>query len=186
MKKALQNPFIVGTLAIVAMVVVFRSTFKKEPTAAVPAAATLEPAKSSAGKTGNTPPQAQKKIDATLADWTTTTLHRNPFNAIKEEPKSAPEMKTSNGNIAPVITRLPLTLSAILFEGKRQLAVINGQVVGRGDRFLDYDIEDILADQVILHGSGGRTVVAFPEPSKSAEPIAGHSSRTGSARIAPR
>lgn len=164
MKKALQNPFVVGTLAVLAVLIVFRTTFKQEA-AAAPIAGQQQPKKPVTEKSGKPQPESdKKKIDTVLAQWTTAALNRDPFNALPETSETA-DFEEKAPSVSSVSESKPpqLKLSAIWHENDRQLAVINDKVLTTGETLSEFQIEEILSDHVVLSGSGGRMVVGFRE-----------------------
>ena len=155
MKKVLENPFLVGVLAIAAFIVVYRTAFKK-PTYAAPVAEQQSPEDTSEISDLPTP---NLRIDVSRAQW--TMMHeRNPFSSKPSEAKDETEdaIDEATPEVAPV-----LNVSAIWLEGMLRLTVINDQVLSEGERILDYSVEKILADQIVVKGRGGNIVINFPE-----------------------
>ncbi|MGK0188760.1 MAG: hypothetical protein ACI9R3_004574 [Verrucomicrobiales bacterium] len=164
MKKALQNPFVVGTLAVLAILVVFRTTFKQAAPAAAMSVGAQSKKPNTAKAAESKPESGHKKINTVLAQWTTAALNRNPFNATSETPEIT-VLEQQAPRINPVSETEPpqLKLSAIWHENDRQLVVINDKILTKGETLLEFQIEEILSDHVILSGSGGRIVVGFRE-----------------------
>ncbi|MFT4550554.1 MAG: hypothetical protein ACI9UA_000129 [Pseudoalteromonas tetraodonis] len=159
MKQALQNPFIVGILAILALGYVVRTILKKPPSAYSAAIAAQEASEAEKSKKGKSE-SSQKRIDAALAEWTVQP-ERNPFRSQPaEEAKGliAAEDPAALGSEVP-----DLKLSAIWLDKGRKLAVINGRVVDVGDRILDFQVTEILPDRIILNGSGHQMVIRFSQ-----------------------
>ena len=180
MKKALQNPLVVGALAILAVIAVVRSTIKSEPVAQQTAAQSKK--KSRAGNPRESRRgESRKKIDLALAQRIAATIERDPFNSVPEPETPTVPDQSVEPEIRRETTKQHLELNAVSLEGSRRFAVINGEIVERGERVFEYEVERILADQVILHGSGGRSVIGFRgSPDVSGvqdQPIAKHADR---------
>ena len=167
MKKALENPVVVGILALVAVFVVYRAAFKGSSYDAPPPADQESSAKKKEKKSGKSKAGLPKaKVDVTVAQWANT-FDRDPFGSEEEEREPIrDEAPVRFEESLPETSRPDLKLSAIWVEGEKQMAVINDKVVEEGEHILDFEIERILANQVIVHGSGGRAVVGFPGPGK--------------------
>ncbi|MFT4637932.1 MAG: hypothetical protein ACI8T1_001248 [Verrucomicrobiales bacterium] len=167
MKKALENPIIVGILAIAAIVVVYRSIFSK-PVYAVPAAVNQQSQEEKPVESAS----SNLRIDASTAQWSTL-AERDPFRAESEEEEK--ETVNEDDPLEPVSS--VLKLSAISLEGTRQFAVINNTVIAEGERILEYEVEKILADHVLVNGPMGHTLIGFfelPIPEDTERQIAGN------------
>ena len=163
MKKALQNPYLVGILAILALVYVVRTVVKK-PGSAYSAAAAAQESTAAEAKQKARGKSRTSRIDSALAEWSGIP-ERNPFRSRPEETEDA-EAAGGRATLPPVLPNLQL--SAIWLDKGRKLAVINGRVVEVGERISDYEVTEILPHQIVLSGNGRRTVIRFPERSESA------------------
>jgi hypothetical protein len=100
--------------------------------------------------------------------WTPSPT-RDPFGGAVQV---APTI--SNKEAAPATD--VLDLKAVWLQEGGGLAVINGKVLGEGDAILDFRLEKVFADGVLVQGPGGRRQVGFkpasakPRPSPVAAP----------------
>jgi hypothetical protein len=99
-------------------------------------------------------------VDMDHLGWTPLPT-RDPFRAA--EPVAAP---TSVHEAEPVADPLAgvLELKAVWIQEKGSCAVINGKVLGEGDSILNFRVEKILADGVVVQGPGGNRKVNFKPP----------------------
>ena len=172
MKQALQNPIVVGCLSVVAITFVIYTITKKDPTPVAPIPASV----GTGAQTGSSAKEkssedAGKKIDATLAQWSVNKLGRDPFNPATKEEEHVQPAPAEVGKPVQKSEIRALTLGAIWHGDDRHFAVINGKVLGQGDRIMEYQIENILSDQVILLGTSGHRVIGF-----ESQPQRAHSS----------
>jgi hypothetical protein len=65
-----------------------------------------------------------------------------------------------------------LNLKAVWLQERGGWAVINGKVLGEGDAILEFRVEKILADGVVVQGPGGRRQVGFKPASARPRPSA--------------
>ena len=165
MKKLLQNPVVVGILAIVAVFVVYRSAFSKPAYEAVPVE---KPADTVAKGDGST--ESESKIDPESVNWSLVELP-NPF-----APRKLDDLDDLAGGedqeeipLVDETESLDLKLSAICRDGEHRFAVINERVVGEGEEISDYIVDKILANHVVLRNSGRRSIIGFPRGRPDAE-----------------
>ncbi|HEY6168078.1 MAG TPA: tetratricopeptide repeat protein [Verrucomicrobiae bacterium] len=174
--KLLQNPYVVGALALVAAAFVYFNvvapTLKRNvPAAAPPPAVSVGvPAAATAPKNTETKPadpasaSAQRKIepaasiDLNQVGWA--------FNGSpRRDPFQVNTRRTLDTNRPPSATEL-LTLKAIWRQTGSNLAVVfkksgGGAILGEGESILGFQIDTIGSDSVWMHGQGGREQLGF-------------------------
>src|ERR1051325_5237964 len=174
--KLLQNPYVVGALALVAAAFVYFNvvapTLKRNvPAAAPPPAVSVGvPAAATAPKNTETKPadpasaSAQRKIepaasiDLNQVGWA--------FNGSpRRDPCQVNTRRTLDTNRPPSATEL-LTLKAIWRQTGSNLAVVfkksgGGAILGEGESILGFQIDTIGSDSVWMHGQGGREQLGF-------------------------
>jgi hypothetical protein len=149
--KALRNPYVMSVLVAVAVALVYYRFRSPRVVAAPPPAAKQERVLIAGPDAG---------VDLDHLGWTPSPT-RDPFRA--PEPMAAP---TSVHEADPVADPLAgvLDLKAVWLQEKGSCAVINGKVVSEGDSILNYRVEKILADGVLVQGPGGNRKVNFKPP----------------------
>ena len=177
--KLLQNPYVVGALALVAAAFIYFNVvgpmLKRNAPAPAPApavsigAVTPTPASTETKPKESSPSPTQRKIepaasiDLNQVGWALNGFpRRDPF-----------QVNTAPGpgqKFTPAMELL--TLKAIWRQTGGNLAVINNQIVIPGDIIGDFKIEAIEQDLVWVQGPGGRERVDFKlaPPPKPASP----------------
>jgi hypothetical protein len=174
--KLLQNPIVVGLLVVVALALVFRSSFaplrerfraRKTQTVPVspPPFVVENPPVTTNTSLATNPPQrevvAWKRVE--VQPEFTKMPRRDPFQYIPL-PDSYRIVAATNvpSLAAPVKTAQEmLALKAIWLQTGSQLAVINGKIVGEGSSISDYKVEKIEQDRVWVSGPIGQEKVEF-------------------------
>lgn len=169
MKKLLDNPYFVGLLVLIAIVVIFRNPImsflknygKSEP---VPAAAIVTNA---IAKVQQIVPKLSEpqilpdaKIEVDNIQWILRPV-RNPFERVK-----GTDLATKTNLIAtsPDKQGEILRLTAIWKQTDKSLAVINNKVVTEGESILGYKVAQIEQDYVVLTNELGKIRLDFGEP----------------------
>lgn len=172
--KLLQNPWVVGILAMAALFVVFRNTITplwqrigqvKDNVTAL--SAEVKAAAASEKKTAPAPPLKPEikplagmdlpAIQTNYAHWVDSP-RRDPFIG-----QFAP--LTRAGSYPPAMQLL--TLRGIWRQTGGKLAAINNQILSEGDDVLAFHIETIESDLVWVQGPNGREQVTFPLPGQT-------------------
>ncbi|MFZ5516132.1 MAG: hypothetical protein ACOY90_05810 [Candidatus Zhuqueibacterota bacterium] len=86
--------------------------------------------------------------------------HRDPFKiAENDAPRSSPSGSSSQvkKEKAPA-----LTLQGIIWDERAPTALINGEIVGKGDSILGYRVDDVKKDRVVLSRNGRQLVLWEP------------------------
>jgi hypothetical protein len=83
---------------------------------------------------------------------------RDPFNWPPEQIDSMQEARLKASAIDPFTE---LSLSGIMWDEKRPLAIINGRVVGPGDRINMVHVEQITKETVLLEHEGKNHLLEF-------------------------
>jgi type II secretory pathway component PulC len=168
MRKLLDNPYVVGLLVLVALIIVFKKPVLglfekvKQTQAVVPATPTNAIAKVTKTVTNiiEKPEPVilpDQPIEVESIQWILQPA-RNPFQRVK--PPDSGDSSTNNA-ITEVPPDQPLELTGILFEKDKKLAVINNRVVQEGETIAGYKVESIERDYVILSGYGVKRRVNF-------------------------
>jgi hypothetical protein len=153
--KFLRNPYVVCALVAVALGVgYYRFRGPKVVVAPRPVAKQERPL--IAG------PDASVELDK--LGWTPVPT-RDPFRAAPAAPVTP---TVSDHEVDPVAEALDL--KAVWLQETGGWAVINGKILGEGDAILDFRVEKILEDGVVVQGPGGRRQVKFKPPSARPRP----------------
>jgi hypothetical protein len=169
--KPLQNPIVVGALALVAVLLVFRSA--TQPILKRSAPAKQQPAAPAAVKE-KTPPAPVAPAAPTMADarqaeqGTGIDLARVGWDFNAAPPRDPFQMNESllpPARLAPPAGEV-LNLTAIWRQTGDSLAVINGRILRRDDSIEGFQIESIETNFVWVQGAAGREPLEF----KSAAP----------------
>lgn len=164
--KLFQNPIVVGVLALVAVVLVYRSAI--QPMLKRGAPARQQPAAPAAVKE-KTPPPPLVPAAPTTAD----ARQMEPENGIDLDrvgwafdgsPPRDPFQLT--GSVSPPARLVPpasevLALSAIWRQTGESLAVINGRILRPDDSIEGFQIESIESNLVWVHGPAGSEPLEF-------------------------
>lgn len=148
--KLLSNPRAVGALALIAVVLVVRSA---APNLFSPASAAEEPVQASGKSIPVKAEDAAPPIEFEKLQWAVE-LSRDPFRPARVLLPVAAIAEDSN-------TQNRLKLSAIWIQNSGRWAILNDQLVEEGESVLEYQIEAIRPDRVIVVGPGGRESVPF-------------------------
>jgi hypothetical protein len=141
--KALRNPFVMCVLVALALVLAYFRFRAPRVVAAPPPV--VKPRVLIVG------PDASVELDQ--LGWIPSPT-RDPFRA------AAPVAATISDHKADPLAGV-LNLKAVWLQEKGSWAVINGKVLGEGDAILDFRVEKILADGVLVQGPGGSRKVNF-------------------------
>jgi hypothetical protein len=151
--RALRNPYVIGVLVAAALALgYFRFRAPKHVAEAPPEAKPERPK--------IVGPEASMELDK--LGWTLSPA-REPFRATA--PVTVDTVSDDKTEPAPDV----LNLKAVWLQESGGWAVINGKVLGEGDTILDFRVEKILADAVLVQGPGGSRRVGF-KPASSAAP----------------
>jgi hypothetical protein len=175
--KLFQNPYVVGALAVVAVVVVFRSSIQpllnrnapaeRKPAAkgdsTAPSSAEKQQARSSSNSAAVQTPAAdaplaepRAAIDLARVGWEFNgSPTRDPFQVIGPAPGPEPGLPTANEL---------LMLSAIWRQTGGSLAVINGRILSEGDTIDGFEIMTIESNGVRVTGQSGPERLDFRPP----------------------
>lgn len=177
--RILRNPWVVGVLSILALVVVYHQTFPSPSQTGVrpqaqPQNQRTVQAEPSPGPTsqatslkGSIQPDAdidQHYAESHLAGWAESP-GRDPFLLVT--------LKAGTGAVTPVSR---WKLQAIWSQTGGRVAVINQHIHSEGDVIDGYKIERIDTDRVWLNGPDGKEVLAFgagPGESGRPSPVSG-------------
>lgn len=153
--KAPSRPMVLGVLALVALlwglVLFFGPRAEPPPQTELPQVPIEE-----LGKNKVSPQEATDR-------YAKITWGRNPFalpSGVVLRSEAAEETVSRE-------TREPEPLpsvSAVLMSGAKKVAIVNGEVLGEGDRVAAWRIERITLERVIVHGPEGRRVLRVPQP----------------------
>lgn len=155
--KALRNPFVIIVLVGLALVVGY-SRFRTRPVVVVPPEVKSE-------RPLIVGPDASVELDK--LGWTPLPT-RDPFHAADAAAQVVATITDQEG--APVVD--VLHLKAVWLQESGGWAVINGKVLGEGDAILDFRVEKILADGVLVQGPDGRRQLGFKPASARPPPSA--------------
>jgi hypothetical protein len=158
--KILRNPWVVGVLSLLAVVVVFYQTSHS---------------RWQSGLSAEAPPQSQGTVqpdadidqhyaESHLAGWAESP-GRDPFLLVT--------LKAGTGAVTPVSR---WKLQAIWSQTGGRVAVINQHIHSEGDVIDGYKIERIDTDRVWLDGPDGKEILAFgagPGESGRPSPVSG-------------
>ena len=162
--RILRNPWVVGVLSILAVVVVYHQTFPSPSQTGVgpqaqPQNQRTVQAEPSPGPTsqatslkGSIQPDAdidQQYAQSHLAGWAESP-ERDPFMLVS--------LKAPTGAVSPASH---WKLQAIWRQAGGRVAVINQHVYSEGDKIDSYKIERIDTDRVWLDGPDGKEMLAF-------------------------
>jgi hypothetical protein len=149
--RALRNPYVMTVLVAVAIALVYYR-FRSPRVAAAPPPAAKQERVLIAG------PDASMDLDH--LGWSPSPT-RDAFRA--PEPVEAPTRVHEADPVADPLAGV-LDLKAVWLQEKGSCAVINGKVLSEGDSILNYRVEKILADGVLVQGPGGNRKVNFKPP----------------------
>jgi hypothetical protein len=166
--KALRNPYVIIVLVALALVLCYFRFRAPRVAASPPEVKTRRPLIKG--------PDASMELDR--LGWTPSPA-RDPFGAVV---RVAPII--SDHKAEPVAD--VLNLKAVWLQEKGGWAVINGKVLGEGDAILDFRVEKILADGVLVQGPGGRRQVRFKPTAPPSPPAAGAAPSPGQAPLKPK
>lgn len=167
MKKLLNNPVVIGCVAVVAVACVLFTVRKRLNRFVRPVATAVknqvltpaEPAPAVASPAIAVDPGMVRPIDRAYARsrvprWIDSPS-RDPFSKHPMQIAVAPAAGPTN---APV----PLKVTAIWHQTGKRLAVINSQLVTEGDKVFDYVIDRIENTVVLVRGPLGPERIEFP------------------------
>jgi hypothetical protein len=183
--KIFNNPIVVGGLAVLALFLVLRNTMgplggrkvsgqpalsaQRTPAAAVTKQTNQVKPEMAAAQQTEQPvlaapefPVNTAQIEPHLERWTTSPK-RDPF-------------QVTVGEHAPPRAEDVLELTAVWRQARSQLAVVNNQILGKGDSILGFTIDIIEADSIWLQGPRGAENLKFKsavqQNNNSPEPVA--------------
>lgn len=169
MKKLLDNPYIVGALVLLALLVAFRKPvidwmqrLKSTPfigTTTTNINEVIAKVKSQTSQQLQPEILPDAKIEVQNIQWILKPS-RNPFKRVV---KGGMENVKTNEVTTITITNQPLKLTAILIEQDKKLVMINGKILSEGETISDYKITSINRDFVILEGYGEKRTLTFNE-----------------------
>jgi hypothetical protein len=164
--KLFQNPIVVGVLALVAAVLVFRSAI--QPMLKRNAPAKRQPAAAAAVKEKTPPPPAVPAAPAPadarkVEPGTGIDLARVGWDVNGTPPRDPFQLNESllpPARLAPPASEV-LNLTAIWRQTGESLAVINGRILGRGEEIEGYQIDSMENGLVWVTGPAGRESLEF-------------------------
>jgi hypothetical protein len=162
--NSLRKPVFVAALSLAALILVFQNVVrplvrghgvKPAPPIAgrsMPSPATRGPqvrgSESKASLDRVLPVVELRSLEGTASQWMRAPA-RDPFASPFDSKRQASGV---------------LTLKGIWRQSDATFAIINGTVVGRGDRILDFAVESIETDRVWVMGPNGREELSFRVP----------------------
>ncbi len=166
--KALSNPYVIGGLVALALVLgYFR--FRTPLVVVVPPPVVKKTRPLIVG------PEASMEV-AQLG-WIPAPA-RDPFRAAVRVAATI-----SDHEADPVADALDL--KAVWLQEGGGWAVINGKILGEGETILDFRVEKILTDGVLVQGPGGRRRVGFKPASPPSQLAAGAAKILGASPVKP-
>ncbi|MGC8829382.1 MAG: hypothetical protein ACP5TE_06350 [Verrucomicrobiia bacterium] len=166
MRKILDNPYFVGVLVILALIVAFRKPLFSwfEGMKSVPAVNYIST--NVTALTEKVKPQSvaqiqpeilpDSKIETQSIQWILTPT-RNPFRSVIKK-------GLSKTNVVEEVSPQPgqqFNLSAVVIEKNKKFAVINGKVLSEGDSISGYRVIKIERDSVELEGFNAKRTLTF-------------------------
>jgi hypothetical protein len=141
--KALRNPYVISVLVALAVVLGY---FRFRTPPVVPAPSAAQPPR---------PPMVgpDASMELEKLGWIPSPV-RDPFG-----PPVHPTAIISDQTAEPVAD--VLELKAVWLQETGGWAVINGKVLGEGDTILNFRVEKILPDGVLVQGPDGRRLLGF-------------------------
>ena len=177
MRKALNDPKVVGILCVLAVIAVYFNVMGPSLGQPDPAGAPPSPSASAAGPAVAPPPQAavpagspppesgagQKPAKADISEmgWPER-MGRDPF----APPPGTPARMTRRQGMVAQLTSIPLQLDAVAADVGGRLAVINQRIVEEGEQIAGYRVVRIHPDEVTVEGPRGRERLEFVEGKK--------------------
>jgi hypothetical protein len=156
-RKAFQNAYFVGLMAVVGIAAVAFQIFngmpkrhernfaRGNPVAQAPVAAAVSPA------------LGQEPVpDIAQIPWGNR-LARNPFQAVQKPSPSTQAAQPEKTSVTPPSPKL----SAVSIQQSSRLAILNGRVVGEGDMLQEWKVRTIFPDHVVVDGPRGQASVHF-------------------------
>ncbi|MFT5467010.1 MAG: hypothetical protein ACI8UO_002113 [Verrucomicrobiales bacterium] len=150
--KILRNPWVVGVMVVVALIVMFYQAPPSWFSSSDDEAANAAGAKESGSEEEE--PEGEPKIEFSDIVWIQG-LSRDPFRPARR--------------LLPVAAidaskQIELKLSAVWIQDSGRWAILNGRIVAKGDRILDYQVEAIYENRVVVVGPEGRMDVPYGNP----------------------
>jgi hypothetical protein len=175
MNKLLHNKWVVSVLAVVAVAVLAMQFWPKSragsasrnkpPTQASTKPETAQPSTAKVATTNTSEPSLPSTTPESSADrdylseryevW--VAMNRDPFGEVERVLEPTEDEKTD-----PPASEL-LTVSGLWLQTGAKLAVVNGAVLGEGDKILHYTVELISFDGIEVEGRRGRESVFFDD-----------------------
>ncbi len=173
MKKLLDNPYIVGALVLLALLVAFRKPMnnwiqrsKSNPSVSTLITNTNESlgiVKNQSSQQAQSEILPEAKIEVKDIQWILKP-YRNPFkNPFKKDSKEADENVKVEENTIVIPTKQTFKLTAILIEQEKKVVMINGKILSEGETISGYKITSINRDYVLLEGYGEKRKLTFGE-----------------------
>jgi len=180
MKQLLNNPKFVGTLCVVALIMVYLRLFDSKPTYEPPvtqvqaeATPTVPPVavSSSSPDPNSSPPSPEGSTTASIDVGWPEEFRRDPFQAVQRgaffENSQAARQRLEDLRTDGLITSPPLLqLHAVFVDGTNRVAMINRAIVKEGEEIDGYVVQRIQREQVRLQGKDDDRVLRFVEPPK--------------------
>ncbi len=169
MRKLLDNPYIVGALVILALLVAFRKPVVDwmQRLKSTPVVSTIGTNINEVIDTvkSQTPQKAQSEIfpDAKIEFQNIQWILKPSRNPFKKITKGGVEIVKTNEVATVTVTKQPLKLTAILVEQEKKFVMINGTILSEGETISGYKITSINRDYVLLEGYGEKRKLTFNE-----------------------
>ncbi len=178
MRKILDNPYIVGLLVMIALVVYFKEPIMKfvNKFRSAPAVATTTTVTGDQSSEKSQLPALTQEMPGILPDAKIETdkiqwilkPSRDPFRG-KKRGDTKPDTPPTNIIEKTTPPKPPLKLKAVVIEGEKKFAVINDKIVEEGESLLDYRVLSIARDFVVLEGFGEKRKLTFSESAEKLE-----------------
>jgi hypothetical protein len=158
MKKLLNNPWVVGALALAALALVGKSLLPKRAANEVQVLSIQENSGSESNENDSEPGRGgTTDIGVALKELPISSTARDPFST-----RTKAAVLTSLGDQNPVPDAVDtLRLSAIWIQGATTFVVINGSIRQAGDEFSRFKIESTTRDGVWVTHWKGRDFLAL-------------------------
>ena len=174
MKKLLNNPWVVGTLCVLALITVYFRLFDSKtkvesPVNTVQAQATPDvPAvlsSPSSLQTAEAAPLPDPSQDSLIEVGWSKVLGRDPFQPIRTikllgDQELEWDEEEDNDTDRPATERV-MNLHAVFLDGPTRIAMINRQLVKEGEQFEGYVVDQIQRERVRLKSEEDIRVLEF-------------------------
>ncbi len=167
MRKLLNNPWIVATLALAAVAFVGQSLWPRAMAGKIAATATVVP-EADPLPADSVSPAATAPTDDELTALTGTTVRRDPFAPSSKSPSVLAAIEKARPDLLDTVQ-----LSALWSQDGSTYAVINGRIRGPGDEIGLLRIESTTTDGVWLVHWKGRDHLALGAEFTLRTPAAG-------------